>query len=362
MIIFVSLSSGIFFEQNGTAKITISKMKKNIILAGAIAAFFFVWAPAASAQSKSFTMAKWVEVYNSILKELNRSYVDSLEVGRIQRAAIDAMLSSLDPYTLYVPEEEQEDFRMMLTNTYGGIGAIIYKPDDNGNVIINEPYENSPAARAGIRCGDEILAIDGVSTHGLTSAQSSDRMRGKPGTKVVLTVKKLRGETLDVPVVRERISLPSVQYVGMLNEADGYVLLDKFTEGVGQSIREAYHTLKDQGMKRLVLDLRGNGGGLLNEAVNIVSLFVPRGSVVVTSKGRRSETEEVYKTTTDPVDTGMPHRYGVHRDIPSAPTRRSGALGGIQRATIVGTRTYGKGLVQSIRPGNTHGNTNIRGF
>ena len=170
------------------------KMKKTIIL-WALAAFFFASMPAASAQSRSFNMAKWVEVYNSILKELNRSYVDSLEAGRIQRAGIDAMLSALDPYTLYVPEEEREDFQMMLTNTYGGIGAIIYKPEVNGNVIINEPYENSPAARAGIRCGDEVLAIDGVSTHGLTSAQSSDRMRGKPGTTVVLTIQKLRGES-----------------------------------------------------------------------------------------------------------------------------------------------------------------------
>ncbi len=260
------------------------------------------------------------------------------------------MLSSLDPYTLYVPQEEQEDFRMMLTNTYGGIGAVIYKPDVNGNVLINEPYEGSPAAKAGIRCGDEVLAIDGVSTHGLTSAESSDRMRGKPGTTVVLTIKKLRGETVDVPVVRERIALPSVEYVGMLNEADGYILLEKFTDGVGQSIRDAYHELKAQGMKRLVLDLRGNGGGLMNEAVNIVSLFVPRGSVVVTAKGRSASSKEVYKTTTDPVDTEIPILVLVDSGSASASEIVSGALQDYDRATIVGTRTYGKGLVQSIRP------------
>ena len=325
------------------------KMKRSLILL-ALAGFFFSSMPVASAQSKSFSMAKWVEVYNSILKELNRSYVDSLEVGRIQRAAVDAMLSSLDPYTLYVPQEEQEDFRMMLTNTYGGIGAVIYKPDVNGNVLINEPYEGSPAAKAGIRCGDEVLAIDGVSTHGLTSAESSDRMRGKPGTTVVLTIKKLRGETVDVPVVRERIALPSVEYVGMLNEADGYILLEKFTDGVGQSIRDAYHELKAQGMKRLVLDLRGNGGGLMNEAVNIVSLFVPRGSVVVTAKGRSASSKEVYKTTTDPVDTEIPILVLVDSGSASASEIVSGALQDYDRATIVGTRTYGKGLVQSIRP------------
>ncbi len=333
-------------KKNGADKMM--NMRKKICVVAA--ALFLAASPFASAQSKNFTLAKWVEVYNSILKELNRSYVDSLEVGRIQRTAIDAMLSSLDPYTQYVPEEEQENFQMMLTNTYGGIGAIIYKPDVNGNVIINEPYEGSPAARNGIRCGDEVEAIDGVSTHGLTSQESSDRMRGKPGTTVALTVKKLRGQTVDIPVVRERISLPSVEYVGMLNENDGYILLEKFTEGVGQDIRDAYHKLKDQGMKRLVLDLRGNGGGLMHEAVNIVSLFVPRGSVVVSSKGRDAAEERVYKTTTDPVDQEIPIVVLVDSGSASASEIVSGALQDYDRATIVGTRTYGKGLVQSIRP------------
>jgi carboxyl-terminal processing protease len=175
-------------------------------------------------------------------------------------------------------------------------------------------------------------------------------MRGKPGTTVVLTIKKLRGSTVDVPVVRERIALPSVEYVGMLNEADGYILLEKFTDGVGQNIRDAYHELKAQGMKRLVLDLRGNGGGLMNEAVNIVSLFVPRGSVVVTAKGRSAGSEQVYKTTTDPVDTEMPIVVLVDSGSASASEIVSGALQDYDRATIVGTRTYGKGLVQSIRP------------
>ena len=328
----------------------LNKMKmKRILIFTALAAFFFASAPVAQAQSKNFTMAKWVEVYNSILRELSRSYVDSLEVGRIQRAAVDAMLGALDPYTIYVPQEEQEDFQMMLTNTYGGVGAVIYKPDVNGNVIINEPYANSPAAKAGLRCGDEVEAIDGVSTHGLTSSESSERMRGKPGTTVVLTVKKLRGATVDVPVVRERIALPSMEYVGMLNEADGYILLDKFTDGVSQAIREAYHTLKAQGMQRLVLDLRGNGGGLMHEAVNLVSLFVPRGSVVVTAKGRSAQSVQVYKTTTDPVDTEIPILILVDSGSASSSEIVSGALQDYDRATIVGTRTYGKGLVQSIR-------------
>ena len=311
----------------------------------------------ASAQSKSFSLGKWVELHNAILKELNRSYVDSLEVGRIEREGVDAMLEALDPYTVYVPEEEQEDFQMMLSNTYGGIGAVIYKPDPNGNVVINEPYADSPAAKAGLRCGDEIETIDGETTHGLTSQESSDKMRGKPGTKVVFRVKKLRGgpswkagEVIEVPVTRERIALPSIEYVDMIDDQDGYILMTKFTEGVGQGIRDAYNTLKKKGMKRLVLDLRSNGGGLMNEAVNIVSLFVPKGSVVVTSKGRAAGTEQVYKTTTDPVDLDIPIVVLVDSGSASASEIVSGALQDLDRATIIGTRTYGKGLVQSIRP------------
>ncbi len=311
----------------------------------------------ASAQSKSFSLGKWVELHNAILKELNRSYVDSLEVGRIEREGVDAMLSALDPYTVYVPEEEQEDFQMMLSNTYGGIGAVIYKPDVNGNVQINEPYAGSPAAKAGLRCGDEIETIDGETTHGLTSQQCSDKMRGKPGTQVVFRVKKLRGgptwqagEVVEILVTRERIALPSIEYVDMLNDQDGYVLMTKFTDGVGQGIRDAYNSLKKKGMKRLVLDLRSNGGGLLNEAVNIVSLFVPKGSVVVTSKGRLAGTEQVYKTTTDPIDLEIPIVVLVDSGSASASEIVSGALQDMDRATIIGTRTYGKGLVQSIRP------------
>ena len=327
-------------------------MKRIVLFFTAVAVFSL----GANAQSKDFSLGKWVEVNNAILKELNRSYVDSLQVGRIERAGIDAMLEALDPYTVYIPEEEQENFQMMLNSAYGGVGAIIYKPDVQGNVIINEPYEGSPAALAGLRCGDEVVAIDGQSAAGLTSAECSEKMRGKPGTTVVLTVKKLRageswkaGQVLEVPVVRKRIVLPSMEYAGMLNEADGYIFLSKFTEGVGQDIRDAYKELKTKGMKRLVLDLRGNGGGIMGEAVNIVSLFIPKGSVVVSAKGKAS-TEQVYKTTTDPIDTEIPIVVLVDNASASASEIVSGALQDYDRATIIGTRTYGKGLVQSIRP------------
>lgn len=328
-------------------------MKKWILLAGLALAL----TTTASAQSKGFTIGQWTEIRNAVVRELNRSYVDSLPVARIEKAAIDAMLESLDPYTVYVPEEERDDFQMMIASTYGGIGAIIYKPDKNGNVIINEPYANSPAARAGLRATDEILQIDALSTHGLTTAESSDKMKGKPGTTVKFLVKKTfagptwaAGDTVEVSITRERIHLPDVEYVGMLDDTTGYILQSKFTEGVGNAVREGFLKLKKQGMKRFVLDLRGNGGGLLNEAVNIVSLFVPRGSIVVTSKGRIEGSGQTYKTTSDPIDTEMPVIILVDSGSASASEIVSGALQDLDRATILGTRTYGKGLVQSIRP------------
>ena len=304
----------------------------------------------ASAQSQSFKLGKWTEIQNAILKELNRSYVDSLPVDRIERAGIDAMLGDLDPYTVYIPEEENEDLQMMVSKSYGGIGAVIYKPDKDGNVIINEPYAGSPAVRYGLRCGDEIMEIDGVSTHGLTSQECSDRMKGKPGTTVKFKVKKVyTDEIVEINVVRERIHLPDVEYAGMLDAETGYIYQSGFTENVSGDIRNAVLNLKKQGMKKLVLDLRGNGGGLMNEAINIVSLFVPKGSLVVSSKGN-GISEQKYKTTTEPIDTEIPLIVMVDSGSASSSEIVTGALQDLDRATVMGTRTFGKGLVQSIRP------------
>lgn len=303
-----------------------------------------------SAQSRGFDLGKWSEVQDAILKELGRSYVDSLPAGRIMRKGIDAMLADLDPYTVYVPEEEGEDFQMLLGKTYGGIGAVIYKPDIDGNVIINEPYAGSPAVEAGLRCGDEILMIDTLSTHGLTSSESSERMKGKPGTKVTFRVRKAySGDTLNVTVTRRRIHLPDVEYAAMIDDTTGYIVQSGFTDNVSSEVREAVLKLKGEGMRRLVLDLRGNGGGLLNEAVGIVSLFVPRGTMVVTSK-MHDGSEQVYKTSKEPVDTAMPLIVLVDGGTASSSEIVSGALQDYDRATIMGVRTFGKGLVQSIRP------------
>lgn len=319
----------------------------SIIVAAAMTVFAV---QTASAQSKGFKLGQWTEIHNSVVKELNRSYVDSLPVDRMMRASIDAMLKELDPYTIYIPEEENEDLQMMLSNTYGGIGAIIHKPEGS-NVIINEPYAGSPASKAGLRCGDEIVEIDGVPTKDLKIKESTDRMKGKPGTTVLFTVKKgLTGEIVEVPVVRERIHMPDVEYAGMLDETTGYILQGGFTENVSADIRAKVIELKNQGMERLVLDLRGNGGGLMGEAIKIVSLFVPKGTLVVSSKGNDVASTQDYHTMGEPLDTELPIIVMIDSGSASASEIVAGAIQDHDRGIIMGTRSYGKGLVQSIRP------------
>ena len=314
------------------------------------AAMFFMAGETAEGQSKGFKLGQWSEIHNAIIKELNRSYVDSLPVDRIMRAGVDAMLEELDPYTVYVPEDENEDLQMMISKTYGGIGAIIHKKKDE-NVIINEPYAGSPAQKYGLQCGDEILEIDGVPTMGLETKESSDRMKGKPGTTVIFKVKKVRtGDTLDIPVVRERIHFPDIEYAGMLDDTTGYILQSGFTENVANDLRTRFLDLKRQGMKRFVLDLRGNGGGLMSEAIGIVSLFVPKGSLVVTAKGNTKDSVKEYRTSAEPVDTEIPMIVLIDSGSASSSEIVSGALQDMDRATIMGKRSYGKGLVQSIRP------------
>ena len=322
--------------------------KVTILLAAA--AMLIMSGSGAYAQSKDFKLGQWTEIHSSIIKELNRSYVDTLPVDKVFRAGIDSMLEQLDPYTVYIPEEENEDLQMMLSKTYGGIGAIIHKKKED-NVIINEPYFGSPAHKNGLQCGDEILEIDGVPTKGLETKESSDRMKGKPGTQVVFKVKKVRtGDTLDVPIIRERIHLPDIEYADMINDTTGYILQGSFTEGVSQQIKEKFLDLKSKGMKTLVLDLRGNGGGLMSEAVNIISLFVPKGTLAVSSKGMTEDSKREYKTQYEPIDTETPIIVMIDGGSASASEIVSGGLQDLGRARIMGKTSFGKGLVQSIRP------------
>ena len=299
------------------------------------AAMIFVAYNVVDAQSKDFKLGQWMEIQNSIIKELNRSYVDTLPVDRIMRAGVDAMLKELDPYTIYIPEEENEDLEMMLSKTYGGIGAIIHKKKDE-NVVINEPYFGSPAYKNGLVCGDEILEIDGLPTKGLETKESSDRMKGKPGTQVVFKVKKVRtGDTLDVPIIRERIHFPDIEYAGMIDDTTGYVLQSSFTKDVSKDLRKRFVALKEKGMKRFVLDLRGNGGGLMQEAIEIVSIFVPKGSLVVSSKGMTEGTEHKYYTESEPVDVEMPVIVMIDSGSASSSEIVAGALQDMDRASSI---------------------------
>ena len=304
---------------------------------------------ALSAQSREFKAGKSLDIQFSVLRELSLFYVDSIEIDKLVKTGINAMVESLDPYTVYIPEEEEESIELLTTGSYGGIGALIKKIDSG--IEISEVYENSPAAKAGLVAGDVILKIDTLSTLGLSVEQCSSRMKGTPGSEVKFVIKRLKGgEIKDIKIVRERVHFPDVAYWGMVSDTVGYIRIVSFTLDGAKDVKNALLNLKKSGkMKRLVIDLRGNGGGLLDEAVNIVSLFVPSGTKVVSALGRQKQTDAIYYTKEEPVDTQLPLLVLVNSGSASSSEIVAGALQDLDRATIVGTKTYGKGLVQSIR-------------
>ena len=318
-----------------------------------------LFALTASAQSSNFDLAKSMDIQNSILKQLSANYVDTIQFGKLINTGIEAMLSSLDPYTVYYPEEDEEDVQMMTTGMYGGIGAIVKKRPE-GAVLITEPYPDSPAVKYGLQPGDSIVAIDGKSVYGETSQQSTDRMKGQPGSKVVFKVVKGRtGEVKDITVKRERIHISNIEHYCILRDDIGYVSITGFTAGMSGELREAVLALKKQGAKRLVLDLRGNGGGLMDEAIKVMSLFVPKGTVVVSSKGRAAGTNVDYRTRTEPIDTSIPVMVMINSGSASASEIVAGAFQDLDRGTIAGTRSFGKGLIQSVRPTSFNGTLKV---
>ena len=296
----------------------------------------------------NFELSKNLEIYADILRQLNLNYADDIKPGELNTIAIDAMLSKLDPYTVYVPESRREDFELMTKGEYGGIGSLIQKQGDY--VVISEPYENFPAQITGLKAGDEIYAINGESAKGKTSSEVSDKLKGTPGTSFTLTIKRYGDTTTrDFELVRKKIKIPNIPYSGMVNEDIGYINLSQFNPNSASDVKNAFNKLvSDYNIKGIILDLRGNGGGLLNEAVDIVNIFVPKNKTVVTTKGKVSRNTHVHRTRNLGTNTQIPLVVLVNNYSASASEIVAGAIQDLDRGVIIGEKTFGKGLVQNI--------------
>lgn len=320
--------------------------KKIAILAGVLLIGFALFS--FKGDNRNFQISKNLDVFNTVFRELDLFYVDTLNPEKVIGTGIDAMLRQLDPYTEYYPQEKMTDLELMTKGTYGGIGAVIKKHKDY--VAIVEPYWGMPAQEAGLKAGDLILEIEGKDMKGKTNEDVSKALKGQVGTDFILKVER-PGEKkpLEFKITRRSIQLEAVPYYGIVGNNTGYIVLNQFTEKCARQVKEAFLDLKKKGITSLVLDLRSNPGGLLNEAVDIVNLFVPRGLEVVSTKGKMKQADRVYKTSREPVDTEIPLVVLVNGESASASEIVSGSLQDFDRAVIVGTRTYGKGLVQTVR-------------
>ncbi len=300
--------------------------------------------------SSDFEISKNLEILTSLYKELNTNYVDGANPSELMKTGIDAMLNKLDPYTVFIPESEIEDYRFMTTGEYGGIGSLIHKQGDY--IIISEPYEKSPAQKAGLKAGDKILKINDKNASGKSVEDVSAILKGQPGTNFKLLIER-DGETnpMVFDIVREKISIEPVPYYGMIGNGIAYIKLNSFTQTASADVKKAFLDLKAKNaVTGLVLDLRDNGGGLLTEAVNIVNLFVKKNELVVSTKGKQKDKNHSYLTPLEPVDADIPLVVLVNGMSASASEIVAGALQDLDRAAIVGRRTFGKGLVQNVFP------------
>lgn len=314
-----------------------------------LAALLVVGGQASAQNDRGFEIAKNLEIFSSVYKQLNLNYVDDVDPGKTIKVAIDAMLSSLDPYTNYYPESDIEDVKLQLLGEYGGVGSLIMQRGDS--IMISEPYKGLPADEAGIKAGDLILEVNGESTKGKKTADVSNAMRGQAGTQVTLKLERA-GKAFEKTLTRREIKLPNVPYYGYVQGDYGYIKLDEFTADAAKNVREAFVSLKKEkpGMKGVILDLRGNGGGLMNEAVDIVNIWVPQGTLVVETKGKVASKNMKSHTRMAPIDTQIPLAVIIDNTSASASEIVSGSLQDLDRAIVVGQRSYGKGLVQNILP------------
>ena len=301
-------------------------------------------------KQNNFEISKSIDIYNSLLRELNLNYVDEINPAELNEVAIDAMLDGLDPYTVFIPESEIESYRLLTTGEYGGIGALIQY--DGEYTRISEPYEGWPAQKVGLQAGDAILSVNGVDTHKKPTDQVSELLKGPPGTEVQLKIKRYGVEKpLEFTLKREKVKIDNVSYATVFDNGIGYVSFSSFTKDAANEMKQ--HLLdmrKDHELKGFIIDLRGNGGGLLNEAVDIVNLFIPKGKPVVATKGKAQHSGNVYVTTNTPVDEQLPLAILVDGGSASASEILAGAVQDYDRGVVIGQRTFGKGLVQNILP------------
>lgn len=333
---------------------------KKIFLAAGLCCMSAIPVSAQKDSNHNFEISKNLEIFNDIYKQLDMFYVDSLSADTVIEWGIDAMLRQVDPFTMYYPEEGMDELKEMTTGKYAGIGAVIrfYKKEDR--VMVIEPQEDSPAIEAGVKGGDLILSIDGKDMKGKSTQEVSENLRGDAGTTFELTVKRAGVEhPLSFKITRRNIAMPPVPYYGMVADGIGYIYFERFVDGCSRDVRRAVVDLKEQGAKALVIDMRGNPGGPLSEAVEVTNLFVPRGQKVVYTKGKLASVNSEHYTKKEPLDVDIPVAVLVDGSTASSAEIVSGAWQDWDRAVIVGERTYGKGLVQMIREVPYHGSLKV---
>ncbi|MGF7138377.1 S41 family peptidase [Roseimarinus sediminis] len=308
----------------------------------------FLLSSLTNVDNKNFEIAKNLDIYYSLFRELNTFYVDEIDPSKLVKESIDEMLSELDPYTTFIPESDIEDYRFMTTGEYGGIGALIAKHDDQ--IVVSEPYEGYPAQKSGLMAGDVFLEVAGEKVDKMDTEDVSNLLKGAAGQAVKIKVSRLgEKKPLEFSIVREKISIDPVSYSGMLDQQTGYIRLTNFTKDAAEKVKKALLELKDQGAQQLVLDLRGNPGGLLMESVNMVNLFIDKDQEVVSTKGKVSQWDKSYATTGTPVDLDIPLAVLVNSGSASASEIVSGTIQDLDRGVVIGSRTFGKGLVQTTR-------------
>lgn len=322
------------------------KQKLKVILFGALIASSTIFS--VGYVDSYFEISKNLDIFATLFKELNIYYVDETKPGELMKTGIDAMLKSLDPYTNFYPESDIEDYRFMTTGEYGGIGSMIRKKDSL--IIVAEPYEGFPAEKAGLWAGDVIEKIDGKDISGYKTDEVSKLLKGAAKTKLTLSIyRPVQEKRFDADLTREDVKIKDVPYFGMLENNTGYIKLTGFTQTASKELKDAYKSLKEEGMETMILDLRGNGGGLLNEAVNIVNFFVDKGQEVVSTKGKVKQWDRVHKALNEPLDKEIPLTILIDEMSASASEIVSGALQDLDRAVVIGRKSFGKGLVQQTR-------------